>query len=65
MQLIMKTEFDNLRLNPKHEYEVNNQGGKRAVKIYLNGNLIAKKISVKRSTRYFGVKNYTDYITYE
>ena len=65
MKLIMKTEFDNLRLNPDHQYETDSNGDKQVVKIYCNEQLIAKKTTVKKSIRYFGVKNYQQYLTEE
>ena len=43
MKLIMKTEFDNLRLNSKHDYETDSNGDKQVVKIYCGPLLIAKK----------------------
>ncbi len=55
MHLIMKSQFDDLRLNDDHEYSTNDRGGKRVIKIYKNGELIAKKVTVKRSVRYFGI----------
>lgn len=65
MKLIMKTEFDNLRLNPFHDYESDNNGDKQVVKIYCDELLIAKKVKIKKSIRYFGVKNYQDFLTSE
>ena len=65
MQLIMKTEFDNLRLNTNHGYESDSNGDKQVIKIYCGELLIAKKIKHKKSLRYFGVKNYQDYLTPE
>lgn len=65
MKLIMKTEFDNLRLNPKHTFDVDSNGDKQVVKIYDNDLLIAKKLTVKKSIRYFGVKGYQAYLTNE
>ena len=52
MKLIMKTEFDNLRLNDKHEYENDSNGDKQTVKIYCDDKLIAKKLQIKKSIRY-------------
>jgi len=65
MKLIMKTEFDNLRLNPTHQYEINNNGDKQVVKIYCKSTLIAKKLKLKKSIRYFAVKNYQQYLSNE
>lgn len=58
MKLIMKTEFDNLRLNPRHSYESDSNGEKQTVKIYRDEQLIAKKIALKKSIRYFAVAGY-------
>lgn len=63
MKLIMKTEFDNLRLNPLHSYETDSNGDKKFVKIYCNDLLIAKKIHHKKSLRYFAIKEYQQYLT--
>jgi len=61
----MKTEFDDLRLNPKHQYDVDNNGDKQVVKLYCNGQLIAKKIKLKKSIRYFGAEGYSAHLTEE
>lgn len=61
----MKTEFDNLRLNPKHDYETDSNGDKQVVKIYCGELLIAKKLKQKKSIRYFGVSDYKQYLTQE
>lgn len=63
MKLIMKTEFDNLRMNDDHSYDTDTNGDKQIVKIYCGELLIAKKITVKRSVRYFGIKDYQQYLT--
>ena len=63
MQLIMKTEFDNLRLNDKHHYESDSNGDKQVVKIYCGEKLIAKKLKQNKSIRFFGIKEYTDFLT--
>ena len=55
MHLIMKTQFDNLRLNDDHEYSTNDRGGKKVVKIFKDGHLIAKKIAIRHSVQYFGI----------
>lgn len=65
MKLIMKTEFDNLRLNDKHDYETDSNGDKQVVKIYAGELLIAKKLKQKKSIRYFGVNNYQEYLSKE
>jgi len=63
MKLIMRTEFDDLRLNPAHSYETDRNGDKQIVKIYCGDLLIAKKVHHKKSIRYFGVKNYKTYLS--
>ena len=65
MKLIMRTEFDNLRLNAQHSYETDSNGDKQVVKIYCGDLLIAKKVTLKKSIRYFGVKGYQNYLTEE
>ena len=65
MKLIMKTEFDNLRLNDNHDYETDSNGDKQVVKIYCDELLIAKKVKQKKSIRYFGVNGYQQYLTAE
>ena len=61
----MKTEFDDLRSNENHQYDVDSNGNKQVVKIYRHGKLIAKKLVVKKSVRYFGYDNYQQYLTPE
>ncbi len=63
MHLIIRSEFDNLRLNDNHEYETNTSGNKAVVKIWKGDVLIAKKITEKKSIRYFGCKQYKDYLS--
>ncbi|WDE04246.1 hypothetical protein SG34_023345 [Thalassomonas viridans] len=63
MKLIMKTEFDNLRLNDDHGYETDSNGDKQVVKIYCGEQLIAKKIKQKKSLRYFGIDGYEKFLT--
>ena len=58
----MKTEFDNLRKNPLHQYQSDANGEKQIVKIYFGELLIAKMIKLKKSIRYFGTKGYTQYL---
>lgn len=65
MKLIMKTEFDNLRLNKNHDYDTDSNGDKQVVKVYSRDLLIAKKIKQKKSIRYFGIATYQDYLTQE
>jgi len=63
MKLIMRSEFDNLRLNDNHSYETDTNGDKQIVKIYCQDILIAKRVKHKKSIRYFGVSNYKQYLT--
>jgi len=65
MKLIMKTEFDNLRENDNHCYDIDKNGDKQVVKIYSGEILIAKKITLKKSIRFFGVSDYQKYLTNE
>jgi hypothetical protein len=65
MQLIMKTEFDNLRLNNQHSFDSDSNGDKQVVKIYCGDRLIAKKLKQKKSVRFFGIKEYLEYLTPE
>ncbi|AQS39281.1 hypothetical protein Sps_04175 [Shewanella psychrophila] len=64
MHLIMKSQFDDLRLNDDHEYSADDKGGKKVVKIFKDGQLIAKKIVVKRSVQYFGVTGVEELFTH-
>lgn len=63
MKLIMRTEFDNIRLNDNHAYDTDINGDKQVVKIYHQDKLIAKKVTHKKSIRYFAVKEYKKYLT--
>ena len=63
MKLIMKTEFDNLRKNTLHDYESDTNGEKQIVKIYRDEQLIAKKITLKKSIRYFAITGYLQFLT--
>jgi len=65
VKLIMKTEFDNLRLNDDHGYETDSNGDKQVVKIYCGEQLIAKKIKQKKSLRYFAIDGYEKFLTPE
>ena len=65
MKLIMKTEFDNLRMNSDHNDDTDSNGEKQVVKVYCGELLIAKKIKLKKSVRYFGVATYQQYLTQE
>lgn len=65
MKLIMKTEFDNLRLNANHAFETDSNGDKQVVKIYRQEQLIAKKVKLKKSIRYFAIDGYQAYLTEE
>lgn len=63
MKLIMKTAFDNLRLNDEHSYKINKNTNKQVVKVYCGEQLIATMRKVKKSLRYFGINNYHDFLT--
>lgn len=63
LKLIMKTEFDNLRLNDNHSYDTDINTDKQVVKIYCRDELIAKMIKHKKSIRYFGVDGYQRFLT--
>lgn len=63
MKLIMKTEFDNLRANDKHCYDTDSNDDKQVVRIYCDELLIAKKLTQKKSVRYFGINGYQKYLT--
>ena len=65
MKLIMKTEFDNLRENDNHCYDTDSNGDKQVVRIYCGERLIAKKITLKKSVRFFGINGYQQYLTQE
>ncbi len=65
MKLIMKTEFDNLRKNDNHCYDIDVNGDKQVVKIYCGELLIAKKVTLKKSIRFFGIRGYQEYLTPE
>lgn len=62
MKLIMRSEFDNLRNNDAHSYQADKSGDKQVVKIFRNDILIAKKVTVKKSIRYFGIKGYQEFL---
>lgn len=51
----MKTQFDELKNNPKHHFESDINGEKRVIKVFLGNDLIAKKVQLKKSIRYFGI----------
>lgn len=65
MKLIMKTEFDNLRKNEDYLYDTDSNGDKQVVKIYCQDKLIAKKIKLKKSVRYFAIDGYEQYLSDE
>ena len=65
MKLIMRTEYDNLRNNPLHHVKSDVNGDKQVVKIYHSEQLIAKRVTLKKSVRYFGVKGYEDFLINE
>ena len=58
----MKTEFENLQQNDAHSFEADTSVNKQVVKIYCDEKLIAKKIKLKKTIRYFGVKGYQQYL---
>lgn len=58
----MRTEFDNLRKNPLHGFQSDVNGEKKIVKIYRNEHLIAKKVTLKKSIRYFAVNGYQQFL---
>ncbi|WP_159268513.1 hypothetical protein [Zhongshania aliphaticivorans] len=59
----MKSEFENLQHNDDFSYDVDSNSNKQVLKIYCDDALIAKKIKLKKSIRYFGVRNYQDFLT--
>lgn len=61
----MKTEFDNLKDNDNHCYDTDSNGDKKVLRIYCDQLLIAKRLTLKRSVRYFGVNDYQKYLTQE
>ncbi len=63
MKLIMKTEFDNLRLNNAHSVDADKNGDKQVVKIFCGEQLIAKMIKQKKSIRYFATDGYQYFLT--
>lgn len=63
MKLIMKTEFNNLKDNNNHSYDTDSNGDKQVVRIYCGERLIAKKLTQKKSVRYFGINGYQMYLT--
>jgi hypothetical protein len=65
MKLIMRSEFDNLRLNDEHGYQTDCNGDKQITRLYHNDILIAKKIHCKRKVRYFGIEGYAAYLRAE
>jgi hypothetical protein len=65
MKLIMRSEFENLQKNPLYGYQSDVNGEKQVVKLYRNDQLIAKKIKLKKSIRYFAVDGYQQLLTDE
>jgi len=59
----MRTEFDDLRLNEDHQVSADTNGDKQVVKIWRDGELIAKRIQQKKSIRYFGITGYQHFLT--
>ncbi|MEH6824900.1 MAG: hypothetical protein V7629_13420 [Motiliproteus sp.] len=62
MKLITRSEFESLRLDDLNEYDADHSGDTKIVRIYRDGNLIAKKKTQKKSVRYFGVAGYEQYL---
>lgn len=65
MKLIMRSEFDNLRLNNNHSYTSDTNGDKQVIKIYAADELIAKRVKLKKSIRYFGAPGYEAHLIEE
>ena len=65
MKLIMKTELDHLRENDNHCFDSDSNGDKQVLRIYCGERLIAKKITLKKSIRFFGINGYQNYLTHE
>ncbi|REL30040.1 hypothetical protein [Thalassotalea euphylliae] len=63
MKLIMRSEFDDLRLNDTHCFDTDSNGDKQIVRIYCGETLIAKRVKHKKSIRYFGIQGYQQYLT--
>lgn len=59
----MKTEFENLQQNSAHSFEMDTNTNKQVLKIYRDDALIAKKIKIKKSIRYFGVQGYKAFLS--
>ena len=57
--------FNNLRDDADHTIDVSSNGDKKIVKIYAQEALIAKRIIVKQSIRFFAITNYQQYLTVE
>jgi len=65
MKLIMRSVFDNLRLNAAHSYDTDNNGDSKIVRIYRDDKLIAKKKQRKKKIQYFGIKGCEAFLTEE
>lgn len=69
MKLILPSHFKNLQANDNHGYAVDKNTNKEVLKIYYGEKLIAKRIieknKKKRSTRYFGIDGYEQYLVEE
>ena len=63
MKLIMRSEFESLRLNELNEYDTDGDRDNKILKIYRDGNLIAKRKTHKNSVRYFGAPGYEKYLS--
>ncbi len=62
MKLITRSAFDALRLNDRNEYDTDTSGDTQIVRIYRDGNLIAKKKTQKKTVRYFAIAGYEHYL---
>jgi len=63
MKLIMRSVFDNLRLNDQHHYDSDRCGDTEVVRIYRDDKLIAKKKRQKKKVQYFGIKGCEEFLT--
>lgn len=61
----MRTEFENLQKKLLHGRQSDVNGAKQVVKPYRNEQLIAKKITLKNSIRYFAIDRYQQFLTDE
>jgi hypothetical protein len=61
----MKTDFDNLKFNQAHTFSADSNSDKQVVKVYREQQLIAKKIKLKKSIRYFAIQGYQQFLIVE